>query len=92
MIPLLMMNVERHFIRYMEPWGVTTRGGKKIGWNEFTRVTRARGGVKELVLSDEYLLDSPKGKVSLPLWRAMNAQEARDFLVQYLPSSLLGGL
>jgi hypothetical protein len=40
-------------------------------------------------LSDEYLLQSPKGRVSLPTWRAENAQEAVDYLFQHLPPSLL---
>ena len=39
-------------------------------------------------LSDEYLLDSPRGRVSLPLWRTVNAEEARDYLFAHLPREL----
>lgn len=88
LVPLLIGSGERHFIGLMEPWGVTTRGGKRIAWNEFTRLERRQGTMKGAVLSDEYLLQSPKGNVSLPLWRTVNAQEARDFLFQHAPPSL----
>ena len=82
---------EKHFIRRMENWGVTSRGGKRIGWNEFTAIERRQGTMKGTVLSDEYLLKSPKGNVSLPLWRTENAQEAKDFMFHFLPPSLFQG-
>lgn len=40
-------------------------------------------------LSDEYLFKSPKGKVSLPLWRTNNAKEAREYLIGHLPPNVL---
>jgi len=79
---------ERHFIRQMDETGVLTRGGRRIAWNEFTSIERWQGKMKRNVLSDEYLLKSPKGKVSLPTWRAENAQEAKDYLFQHLPPGL----
>jgi hypothetical protein len=86
---LLVSMGERHFIRSMSPQGVITRGGKHIAWNEFTGVTHTRGTMEGVVLSNEYILKSPRGKVSLPTWRTENAQEARDYMLKYLPSQLL---
>jgi len=86
---------ERHFIRQMDETGVLTRGGTRINWNEFTSIERWQSKMTRSAaaapLSDEYLLKSSRGKVSLPLWRAENAQEARDYLFQHLPPSLLQG-
>lgn len=86
---------ERHFIQQMDEAGVVTRGGTRINWNEFTNIERWQAKMSRSAsapaLSDEYLLKSSRGKVSLPLWRAENAQEARDYLFKHLPPSLLQG-
>jgi hypothetical protein len=89
LVPLLISMGERHFIRHMDAAGVITRGGKHIAWNEFTGISRTKGTMEGIVLSDEYLLQSARGKVSLPAWRAENAKEAMDFLLRHLPSSTL---
>ena len=84
---------ERHFIHQMDEAGVLTRGGTRINWNEFTSIERWQSKMSRSAsapaLSDEYLLKSSKGKVSLPLWRTENAQEARDNLFEHLPRHLL---
>jgi hypothetical protein len=89
LVPLIISMGEGHFIRNMDEAGVTTRGGKRIAWNEFTAITRTKGTMEGIVLSDEYLLKSSRGKASLPAWRAENAKEAMDFLFQHLPPALL---
>jgi len=89
LVPLLISMGERHFIRRMDPGGVWTRGGKRIAWNEFTGIVQSRGTMEGVVLSNEYLLKSPRGQVSLPAWRAENAKEAAAYMFQYLPPGLL---
>lgn len=83
---------ERHFILQMDEAGVVTRGGTRINWNAFTSVERWQSQIGRSAsvdpLSDEYLLKSSTGKVSLPLWRTENAKEARDYLFQHLPPSV----
>ena len=88
-VPLLKSSAERHFIQRMDETGIETRGKTRIGWNEFTRIERVQGTMKGAVLSDEYLLTSSKGKVSLPLWRTENAQEVGDYAFRHLPPNLL---
>lgn len=39
--------------------------------------------------SDEYWLESPKGRVSVPFWRATNGDAVREFTLAHLPSQLL---
>jgi hypothetical protein len=93
LFPLLRKMGERHFIRRMDDEGVETRGGTRIAWGEFRHLQRVvsrmgSGSSSGGGLSDEYLLDSPRGRVSLPLWRTVNAQEALDYLVAHLPREL----
>ena len=106
-IPLLMRWNERRFVRRMDEHGVETRGGKRIAWQEFTRIERAQSSMrtgrtalrtsisddiyapKGHGLSDEYLLESPRGRVSVPLWRARNRDEVRAFTLTHLPAHLL---
>ena len=92
LFPLLRKMGERHFIRRMDEDGVETRGGTRIRWDEFRHVQRVAsrmGSGSGGSLSDEYLLDSPRGRVSLPLWRTVNGEEARDYLFAHLPNELL---
>lgn len=106
-IPLLMRWNERRFVRRMDEQGVETRGGKRIAWQEFTRIERAQTSIrsgrtalqtrisddiyasKGRGLSDEYLLESPRGRVSVPLWRTKNRDAVRAFTLEHLPAHLL---
>ncbi len=40
-------------------------------------------------MSDEYWLESPKGRVSVPFWRATNGDAVREFTLAHLPAHLL---
>ena len=88
MYPLLRRMGERHFIRRMDDAGVETRSGKRIAWSELTGVTHVVGKVEGVRFSDEYVLNSEKGKVSLPLWRVENANEALEFMLRHLPPGI----
>lgn len=105
LVPLMMRWNERHFARRMDQSGVETRSGKRIAWSEFTRIRRAQGRLagrrlqvnysddlyspRARALSDEYLLESPRGRVSVPLWRAVNGNAVREFTLAHLPPHLL---
>jgi hypothetical protein len=89
LVALLILLGERHFIRRMDTTGVFTRGGRRIAWKEFTAIERSQGMMKDNVLSDEYILKSSKGKVSLPIWRTENWKEALVYMSQHLPPGLL---
>jgi len=95
--PLLARLGERQFVRRMDEHGVETRGGKRIAWNEITNITLARGkvggpsvyGGGGSTLSYEYILTSPQGKASVPLWRTVNQAEVRAFTLARVPQHLL---
>jgi hypothetical protein len=91
LMPLLQHLGERHFIRQMDEQGVVTRGGTRIAWDEFKHVRRVvskMGNSSAGSMSDEYILDSPRGRVSLPLWRTSNAQEVRDYALAHVSASV----
>jgi hypothetical protein len=94
--PLMARLAERKFIRRMDEQGVETRGGQRIAWNEFTRIRRVRSGYgtpgsrPTATWSDEFILGSPRGKVSLPTWRTVNAKEAVDYALARLPRTIAG--
>jgi len=75
----------------MDDGGFETRGGKRIAWAEVRSVQRVQGKMGAATLSDELLLKTAKGRASLPLWRAGNAQAALDYLWRRLPASVEHG-
>jgi hypothetical protein len=87
LIPWMLRRTEGRFIRLMDDAGFETRDGRRIAWAEVTRVERAQGTMNGKVLSDELLLSTPKGTVSVPLWRAENPTAAREFALRHLPST-----
>lgn len=91
LFPLLVRGAEGHFPRTVDDEGITTRSGKRYAWSDFTRVERVKVRVEGIQASDEYLLYSKKGKVSLHLGRMIDAQQVVDYAFQRLPKSLLQG-
>jgi hypothetical protein len=92
LVPLLTRQAEGHFIRRMDEAGVETRNGKRYAWSDFSRIERVMsrmGSSSSGSLSNEYLIYAPGGRVSLPLWRTVNVQEASEYLLSHLPPSLL---
>jgi hypothetical protein len=85
LFPLLQRMGQRHFILRMDESGLATRGGRRIAWSEITQIRRVVGTMKGATMSDEYLIRSSKGKASLPLWRARNADEAAAYLIRSVP-------
>src|SRR5262245_18448430 len=91
LMPLLARQGEGHFIRRMDEAGVETRNGKRFAWSEFGRIERVKsrmGNASSGSLSDEYLLYAPNGRVSLPIWRTVNAQECLNYAFAHLPRSV----
>jgi hypothetical protein len=86
--PLLRHSIEGRFVRRMDDQGVETRAGRRVAWGDFTRVRRVRASVQGAGLSEEILLESRGGRVSLPLWRIDRAEEALAFLSRRLPADI----
>ena len=85
LVPLLMRKGERHFIAQMDEEGFETRGGTRIAWSEVERVQRTVGKVQGMKISDELVLYTGKGRVSLPIWRTENVDEALAYFKAHAP-------
>ena len=85
LIPLLLRRRELHFIWRMDDAGFETRGGKRIAWTEVTDARQVQGTMNGAVLSDELLISTRQGTVSLPLWRAEQPAAVREYASRRLP-------
>jgi hypothetical protein len=86
--PLFRRHVEGKFIRRMDDQGVEARSGKRVAWSEFTSARRVAATLHGAQLSDELLLESRRGRVSLALWRIDRPQEALAYLSRRLPPGI----
>jgi hypothetical protein len=88
--PLLISMGERSWPKLVDDQGLVTRGGKRIPWNEFTKVTKvvtrigSGGGTTE-----HYELRSKQGKVIVPTYRLQDGEKVVDFILNRLPESAL---
>ncbi len=87
--PLLTRLSERHFVCRMDESDVETRSGKRIAWDEITSITRVRSTMYGATLANEYILTSPQGRISIPLWRTVNAEEVQAYTLDHVPPHLL---
>ena len=86
--PLFRRHMENKFIRRMDDQGVETRSGKRVAWTEFTSARRVAATMHGSKLSDEVLLESKRGRVSLALWRIDRSEEALAYLSRRLPPGI----
>jgi hypothetical protein len=86
LVPLLTRQGEGHFIRRMDEAGIETRNGRRLAWGEIGRAQRTTSRIGAGGnLSDEILLFGPGSRVSLPLWRTVNAEASLSYLLAHLP-------
>lgn len=68
--------------------GVLTRGGTRIAWQEFTKITRVRTQVSRGGSGVEhYEMKYPKGKVDVVVYRLVDGQQVLDYVNAHLPQS-----
>jgi hypothetical protein len=85
LIPLLLRREDGRFVRRMDGQGFETRDGRRIAWADVTEVRHAQGWVRGKLMSDELLLSTPRGKISVPLWRAEHPAAVREYALSHLP-------
>lgn len=81
----------RSWPKSVDEQGLMTRGGKRIAWNEFTKMTRVLTRVTRGSSStvERFELLSPKGKVVIVVYRLVDGQAVFDFITQHLPPHLI---
>ena len=89
--PLAYFIQTRSWPKLVDEAGLITKGGKRIAWNEFTKITRVvtrvtRGSSSTV---EHYELRSPKGKVIVAVYRLVDGQQVFDYITRHLPPQLL---
>lgn len=84
--PLAKWIVERNWPRMVDEQGLVTRGGKRIAWNEFSKVTKVITRIGNTSATTEhYELRHLKGKVIVTAYRLENGGQVLDYIWQWLP-------
>jgi hypothetical protein len=84
--PLLGWLNERSWPKLVDEHGLVTRGGKRIGWNEFSKITKVitnigRTGNQTI----HYELKHSNGKVVVAAYRLVDGDTILDYVWQHLP-------
>ncbi len=86
-IPIVKWANDRKWPKSLDEQGLVTHGGKRIAWNEFTKVIEVialNKATKETLVHHE--LVSRKGKVPLDTDALVNGQQVSDYIFQHLPA------
>jgi hypothetical protein len=91
--PLAIWISERSWPKSVDEQGLTTRGGKQIAWNEFTKVTRVLTRVTRGSSStvEHFELRSSKGKVVVAAYRLVDGEQVLDYIWRHLPEQAKQG-
>jgi hypothetical protein len=82
--PVMAWIHERNWPSLVDEQGLVTRGGTRIAWNEFTRVTKIFTKVGS-TRTEHFELASPKGKVVVAAYRLVNGEHILNYIWQRLP-------
>ncbi|RMH01735.1 MAG: hypothetical protein D6706_01450 [Chloroflexi bacterium] len=86
--PLAIWWQQRSWPAYIDETGLTTRAGKFIPWNEFTRVVRVAtqlGSGATATRVERLELHSPSGKVLVPTERLLDSTQVVAYILDHLP-------
>jgi hypothetical protein len=88
--PLAIWISERSWPKLVDEQGLVTRGGKRIPWGEFTRITRVLTRVTRGSSStvEHYELRASGSKVIVAVYRLENGQQVFDYIWQHLPEQV----
>ena len=80
---------ERKWPRSVDEQGLTTRGGARVAWDEFTEIKRVITRIGQTSNTTEhYELSGSKGKVVVAPYRLENGAQVFDYIWRRLPERL----
>ena len=86
MAPLMAWLNERHWPKLADEQGRVTRGGTRIAWNEFTKITKVITNINRgAATTEHYELRYAKGKVVVAVYRLENGPQVFEYIWQHLP-------
>ncbi len=83
--PLAISLQMRSWPARLDEKGVTTRGGKYIRWDEFSRAVRVTTRIASGMTVERYELHSPQGKVLVPTERLVDGERVAQYILDRLP-------
>ena len=84
--PLAIWLGERMWPQSVDEQGLTTRGGKRIAWDEFTNIKKVITRVgRTNTKTEHYELSGYKGKVIVVLYRLEQGAQVFDYIWRRLP-------
>jgi hypothetical protein len=84
--PLMGWLNERKWPKSVDEQGLVTRGGTRVPWSEFTKITKVItkvGGGK----TEHFELSYPQGKIVVAPYRLVDGQQILDYIWQRLPAA-----
>ena len=86
--PLMGWINERNWPKQVDEQGLVTRGGKRIAWNEFTRITKVITNIGRTGgQTTHYELRYAGGKVVVAAYRLVDGDQVLDYVWQRLPEA-----
>jgi hypothetical protein len=87
--PLAAWINERSWPKSADEQGLTTRGGTRVAWDEFTRITKVITRIGQTSNKTEhYELSSSRGKVVVAPYRLENGGQVFDYIWRRLPEQI----
>jgi hypothetical protein len=84
--PLAAWLTARNWPKSVDEQGLVTRGGKRLPWNEFTKITKVITNINQSAAKTEhYELFHPGGKVIVAEYRLENGAQIMDYIWNRLP-------
>lgn len=78
--------IERQWPKFIDEYGLTTRSGIRIAWNEFYSIKKVITRVgRTNTRTEHFELSFPKGKVVVAPYRLVNGTQVLDYILQRLP-------
>ena len=84
--PLAAWINQRGWPRSVDEQGLVTRGGTRIAWNDFSRITKVVTNINRgAVRTEHFELAYPRGKVVVAPYRLEQGAQVLDYVLQHLP-------
>src|SRR5215207_8295989 len=81
---------QRTWPQSVDDKGLTTRGGTRIAWDEFTKVTKVITRIgRTSTKTEHYELSGSKGKVVVAPYRLENGTQVVDYIWLRLPQGII---
>ncbi len=87
--PLVVWLSERNWPKSMDEQCLVTRGGRRIDWTDFNKITKVVTQVNRGSAGiEKYELQYPQGKVDVVVYRLEQGQQVLEYIWKRLPDQI----